>query len=125
MTNSYRAHDLEKRQHLFGHGIIAPLPPNRVGLFGCGSGRDITPAVVKAEKEIERKWSARPVYQPIDVVDDYSRPMGDYPDTPPTYDEATGSVGSASASAVPSGSSAARRVPPALPPRHEKVPGAF
>lgn len=137
-----RAHDLEKRQHLFSHHILAPLPPNKVGVFGCGSPMDITPEVVKAEKEIEGQWSSRPAFQPADSVDDYSRPLADYPDTPPSYEEvAAAGVGAgakpvvpvvpgslnafaASSSGVPAGG-ATRRVPPALPPRHDKAPGAF
>jgi len=91
---------------------------------------DITPAVVKAEKEIEARWSARPAFQPEEHVYDPAKPEADYPDTkPPSYEDvvhgATAAVASAPAAAT-GPSEAIRRVPPPLPPRHEdKVPGAF
>jgi hypothetical protein len=115
---TYRAHDLEKRQHLFGHGILQPLPPSRVGLFGSGSPADITPEVVKAEKGIEAQWSSRPAFQPVDHVYDPEVPEPDYPDQPPAY----------SASVAPGATNVTKRVPPPLPPRDikdAKLPGAF
>jgi hypothetical protein len=54
-----RAFDLEKRQHLFHHSIIKPLPPNMVGLWGSGSIHDVDVDIQKAEAEIERKWAGR------------------------------------------------------------------
>ncbi|KAL1405979.1 hypothetical protein Q8F55_007662 [Vanrija albida] len=58
------AHDLEKRQHLFAHGVLRPLPPARVGIFGTGTPLDMTPEVRRAGAEIEKRWSAKPVFAP-------------------------------------------------------------
>lgn len=54
---SGRAFDLEKRQHLFHHRVLKPLPPNMVGLWGTGSIHDVNVDIQAAEAEIERKWA--------------------------------------------------------------------
>lgn len=110
-----RAHDLEKRQHLFAHGILQPLPPARVGIFGSGTPRDITTEVVVAEKQIEARWSTRPVFHP-QVIE---RPDSEYPDVaPPSYEASAAGVAAAGAAAGSStGKSSAIKVPPPLPAR--------
>ncbi|WVQ82753.1 hypothetical protein IAT38_004885 [Cryptococcus sp. DSM 104549] len=53
------AFDLEKRQHLFSHGIIAPLQPDQVGFYGMGRVDDLGVDIQRAEDELEKKWSKR------------------------------------------------------------------
>jgi hypothetical protein len=115
-TADARAHDLEKRQHLFAHHILQPLAPSQVGIFGSGNGLEITPDVVAAEKRIEAKWSSKPAYVPIEAQDDGedtpTASAGPPPlpprDAPPAYTE-----GPASTSARPQ----PPQLPPRLPPR--------
>lgn len=132
---TFRAHDLEKRQHLFGHHVLKPLPPARTGMFGSGTALDITPEVVRQEREIHAKWSHRPAYAPVTIETE------DVDDQPPSYEKseidskrasaeapasssAVSGVGGPSsvASSVDAGlTQAAQRIPPALPPRKGKV----
>ncbi|RSH92982.1 hypothetical protein EHS25_008430 [Saitozyma podzolica] len=49
------AFDLEKRQHLFSHSVLRPLPPDQVGWFGSGATSDLDVDIQAAEEEIERK----------------------------------------------------------------------
>ncbi|BEI99891.1 hypothetical protein CcaverHIS631_0409340 [Cutaneotrichosporon cavernicola] len=114
------AHDLEKRQHLFAHHILQPLPPSQVGIFGSGNGLEITPEVVEAEKRIEAKWSSRPAYIHPEAEDDgkdtptFSAgppPLPPRRDAPPAYSETEAS-------------SSARPQPPTLPPRLPPRPKA-
>lgn len=102
-----RAHDLEKRQHLFGHGVLKPLPRDQVGLFGSGNGLDQTADVVRQENEIEAKWSARHIYQQQREAiqggpeKNLLAPAGDEKKLPPPLPPR----------------SPAKKVPPPLPPR--------
>ncbi|ORY34271.1 hypothetical protein BCR39DRAFT_575803 [Naematelia encephala] len=53
------AHDLEKRQHLFSHGILSPLPPDQTGFYGMGAVTDLGVDIQQAEDQIEQKWSKK------------------------------------------------------------------
>ena len=57
VLTDHRAFDLEKRQHLFHHGVLKPLPPNMVGLWGTGSIHDVGVDIHAAEAVIERTWA--------------------------------------------------------------------
>lgn len=142
-----RAHDLEKRQHLFSHGVLKPSPPSRTGMFGSGTALDITPEVVRAEREIHAKWSHKPAYAPKTVE------VEEGEDLPPSYEMSeivetrTFEVAPQSSSALRQGGSSAessgrsasidvagpgpasQRVPPPLPPRkgnaEARVPGGY
>ncbi|RXK39241.1 hypothetical protein M231_03461 [Tremella mesenterica] len=54
------AFDLEKRQHLFSHQALQPLPPSQVGFFGSGGVSNTDLNIQAAEEEIERRWSQKP-----------------------------------------------------------------
>ena len=56
-----RAFDLEKRQHLFHHAILKPLPRNMVGIWGTGSIHDVGVDIQAAEKKIEQYWADQSV----------------------------------------------------------------
>ncbi|WVQ77005.1 hypothetical protein IAR50_006684 [Cryptococcus sp. DSM 104548] len=53
------AFDMEKRQHLFEHGIIQPLQPDQVGFYGMGQVDDVGIDIQRAEDELEKKWSLK------------------------------------------------------------------
>ena len=53
------AFDLEKRQHLFAHGVIKPLAPNETGFYGSGPFNDQGVNIQKAEDEIDAKFSLK------------------------------------------------------------------
>lgn len=91
-------------------------------MFGSGTALDITPEVVRQEKEIHAKWSHRPAYAPVTV--DAEQPD----EQPPSYEKSeidskrvsevvpestTGVAASLNAGLT----QASQRIPPALPPR--------
>ncbi|TXT08713.1 hypothetical protein VHUM_02841 [Vanrija humicola] len=109
------AHDLEKRQHLFAHGVLQPLPPSRVGIFGTGSVLDMTHEVRRAGAEIEKRWSNAPVYAPTDEGDSEAPAPAAPTPSAPTPGETPPPPYSAVAGGTPDGTR--RRLPPQLPPR--------
>lgn len=106
-------------------------------MFGSGTALDITPEVVRQEREIHAKWSHKPAYAPVTVDVD----IEDTDDQPPPYAEteadnqrvsgsvpqSSTSVGSVSgvsgvSASVDTGlTQAAQRIPPPLPPRKGAV----
>lgn len=119
----HRAHDLEKRQHLFLHRILQPLAPSQVGIFGSGNGLDVSKEAARAEKAIEAKWSSKPAYVPTDAPDDGSDtpsinfgpapPLPPRKDAPPPYAPASSSSMTATAAGI--------QHPPRLPPRPQNL----
>lgn len=96
-------------------------------MFGSGTALDITPEVVRKEKEIHAKWSHRPAYAPVTVDTEEADSQ------PPSYEMSerdtqrvphaagSSSVGGVAGSVDASLTQAAQRIPPPLPPRKGNV----